>query len=64
MAKRYPSYQAFYDALEGAGHRLLRKENGEINIWAHDYGNHNGPGCELCGESCKGEQSWTKLENS
>lgn len=37
--------------LEAAGHVLIRDEDGDVNIFVMDHGYHNGPGCELCGES-------------
>lgn len=40
--------QDFYNALEEAGHKLVRNEDGEIDIWQCDSGYHNGPGCEKC----------------
>ena len=46
----------FYDALEAAGHELIRNENGKVNQFVLDvdnesFGGHNGPGCRRCGES-------------
>jgi hypothetical protein len=32
------------------GHTLLRDEDGAIDIFVEDFGNHNGPGCVTCGE--------------
>lgn len=43
--------QDFYNALEVAGHKLVRDEDGEIDIWQYDSGYHNGPGCEKCHET-------------
>lgn len=40
--------QDFYNALEAAGHKLVRNEDGEVDVWRLDYYIHNGPGCEKC----------------
>ncbi|MBV6512551.1 MAG: hypothetical protein FMNOHCHN_02059 [Ignavibacteriaceae bacterium] len=43
--------QEFFDILEAAGHSLARDEDGEIDIWQHDFDVHNGPGCSKCGDT-------------
>lgn len=40
--------EKFYRRLERAGHKLIRDEDGDIDIWRMDADVHNGPGCELC----------------
>jgi hypothetical protein len=47
------SDEEIYAALEKAGHKLVRREDGSVNEWVLDDDNnfHNGPGCELCGQS-------------
>lgn len=40
----------FYRKLEQAGHVLKKDDDGEVDNFAYDYGFHNGPVCELCGE--------------
>lgn len=56
MAK---TQRPFHILLEEAGHVLKRGSYGDIDIFVRDNGFHNGPGCELCGESwchhCEGE---------
>lgn len=42
---------AYHKLIEEAGHRLIRNQNGQIDIFRLDAGNHNGPECELCGET-------------
>lgn len=39
----------FVQQAERLGHRLVRLEPGEIDIFQMDDGVHNGPGCERCG---------------
>lgn len=41
----------YHAYLEAQGHRLVRDEDGEIDVFVLDCEYHNGPGCELCGES-------------
>jgi hypothetical protein len=41
----------FHIALEEAGHKLRREDDGEVDIFALDYDYHNGPECVLCGDS-------------
>jgi hypothetical protein len=41
----------YHKKLEAAGHKLIRDDDGYIDIFVLDEGYHNGPGCELCGES-------------
>lgn len=41
----------YHEALEAAGHKLRRNDNGEVDVWVMEEDFHNGPGCELCGES-------------
>lgn len=43
--------QDFYDALEAAGHKLVRDEDGEVDVFQCDADYHNGPGCEKCHET-------------
>lgn len=45
-----PGYP-YHILLENAGHRLIRDENGNINIFRKNVGHHNGPECELCHET-------------
>jgi len=58
----------FHIALEAAGHKLKR-DDGDVDIFAYYSGNHNGPECVLCGDSwchhCGGEiEPCTKSEQS
>jgi hypothetical protein len=43
------------------GHTWIRNEDGEIDIFAYDHGDHNGPRCMVCGygfcHHCKDEPS-------
>ena len=41
----------FHAKLEAAGHRLIRNEDGAVDVFRLDAGFHNGPECELCGRS-------------
>ncbi len=41
----------FEQRLEAAGHKLVRDADGSVDCWMLDHDYHNGPGCELCGES-------------
>lgn len=41
----------YHSELENAGHRLIRSEDGTVDIFRLDSGYHNGPECELCGET-------------
>lgn len=43
--------EEYYGALEAAGHCLVRNEDGTVDRFQLDVDNHNGPGCERCGES-------------
>lgn len=45
------SNKAYWGRLEAAGHRLKRDEDGEVDYFAFSYEFHNGPRCELCGDS-------------
>lgn len=40
----------FHVKLEAAGHKLIRNEDGEVDVFRLDAGFHNGPECELCGK--------------
>lgn len=46
----------YHVALEAAGHKLIRADNGEIDDWRMDvddpegFRGHNGPECAVCGE--------------
>lgn len=66
MAKRR-TYQDFYTALEAAGHKLVRDEDGEIDSSQLDADYHNGPGCEKCHETwcehCEMRKSEWKIPN-
>jgi len=46
-----PLTHHFHIALEAAGHKLKRDEDGEVDIFALESGTHNGPECVLCGDS-------------
>jgi hypothetical protein len=46
-----PPTEPFHVKLEQAGHKLIRDEDGDVDIFICDTSWHNGPGCELCGES-------------
>lgn len=47
----------YHEALEAAGHKLVRSENGEVDDWQLDvddpegFRGHNGPLCSKCGET-------------
>jgi hypothetical protein len=41
------SRDEYYSYIESKGHVLKRYE-GEIDIWVMDADYHNGPGCEKC----------------
>jgi len=43
--------QGIYREVKHEGHTWRRKENGEIDEFAWDYEYHNGPVCEVCGET-------------
>lgn len=59
--------QDFYDALEAAGHKLVRDEGGEIDAFQCDADYHNDPGCEKCHETwcehCEMRKSEWKISN-
>ena len=38
----------FIEKAQELGHRLYKDENGNIDIWRLDSGDHNGPECERC----------------
>lgn len=42
--------RVYLDKLGAAGHRLVKKEDGSVDIFRLDYDRHNGPECELCGK--------------
>lgn len=42
--------ELYYQKLRDAGHELITDEEGVVDIFAHEYDNHNGPACKLCGE--------------
>ena len=44
-----PLTHPFHIQLEQAGHKLIRDETGDVDIFICDFDAHNGPGCELCG---------------
>lgn len=51
MAQNYKTDQEYYDALEAAGHKLRRNEDGSVDHWGLDHGYHNGPICLICDDS-------------
>ena len=38
-------------ALKAKGHTPILDEDGDLDMWVCDYGIHNGPGCDTCGET-------------
>lgn len=46
-----PLTHPYHIALEAAGHKLIRDEDGDVDIFRLDANFHNGPECELCGET-------------
>jgi hypothetical protein len=51
LHKRFlEAFADLYAAIEAKGHVLQRKGS-EVDDFVHEYENHNGPGCEVCGES-------------
>ena len=52
-----PPTHPYYIAIEAAGHKLIRKDDGEVDEFRLDidfvegFGGHNGPECSLCGET-------------
>lgn len=47
MKEKHP----YHVKLEEEGHKLILNEDGEVDIFRLDVDHHNGPECELCGES-------------
>jgi DNA primase catalytic subunit len=60
-------------SLEESGHKWLKDEDGEVNMWVLDMDYHNGPYCEACEQSfcehcednmypkCEGVTFWDDL---
>lgn len=44
------SDEEYFQHIENKGH-VLKREDGEIDIWVFDADYHNGPGCEKCHDS-------------
>jgi hypothetical protein len=40
------------EAMKTKGHSPIRDPDGTLDYFAFSSGNHNGPGCSVCGWSC------------
>lgn len=44
--------ERWLQAMKEKGHFPQLDDDGTLDIFAINYGNHNGPSCETCGWSC------------
>jgi hypothetical protein len=49
----FKSRTVWADAMRAKGHTpSVDEDDGWLNIFAYDVGQHNGPGCSTCGWAC------------